>query len=342
MSIQGAPPIVWAFLFMGLLCGNGLADDSARDFNANLGPGVLMFSSTSFGQSLRFTPTPLVPEQIIPGRFETRLSVSWANFFGKVGKAYNPYILDCEMLQNQLSLSYGVDRKFILGVSLTHRRYFGGAMDSLIRGFHDLFGFNNNGREEKENDSFEILLCDHDYNNVATIDDSRTIENNRIDFFLSRIIFQGTAAFPAINLFSTLSCGFDTPFVKESEQVDLNLGVGATKRWNSSLYSSHSVSHTFFGGTETEYRFMTDSALYIFNSIAWQLTPGVSFIFHYAYSEGIFKNLRVLNESSHELYWGIKWQTASRGRLEFALSENILNYGGSPDFGVHCAYTLAL
>jgi hypothetical protein len=327
---------------MGLLCGNGLADEFASDFNANLGPGALIFSSTSFGQSLRFTPVPLVPEQIIPGRFKTRINASWANFFGKIGQAHKAYILDCEMLQKQLSVSYGLDRRFVLGVTITHRRYFGGAMDGFIQGFHELFRIKDNGRELKEKDAFEIVLCDLEFNNAAKIDDSKTIENNRIDFFISRIILQGTATLPAINLFSTLSFGFDTPFVKESEQVDLNLGIGASKKWTSKLNSCHCLSYTFFGGTETEHLFMTDNALYIFNSIAWQVNPGFSIIFHHSYSEGIFKNLRVLNESSHEIYWGIKWQTASRGTLEFALSENILNFGSSPDFGIHCAYTFAL
>jgi hypothetical protein len=334
--------ILWGILFVALLCGNGSADGFASDFSTNLGPGVLLFSSASFGQSLRYTPIPLVPEQIVPGRIETRISASWVNFFGKIGRERKVYILDCEMMQNQLSVSYGVDRRLLLGLTITHRKYFGGAMDSFIHGFHETFGLKNNGRESKEKDAFEIVLCDLEFNVVENIDNRKTIENNRVDFFASRIISQGTTTLPAINLFSTLSCGFDTPFVKESEQVDFNLGIGASKKWTSNLYSCHAISYTFFGGTETEHFFMADSALYIFNSIAWQLNPSFSLMLHYSYSEGIFKNLRVLNESTHELYAGIKWHTTQRGMLEFALSENLFNYGNSPDFGIHCAYTFAL
>lgn len=335
-------PILWGIVFICLLCGNGLAEEIASDFNTNFGPGMLVFSSASFGQSLRSSLIPLVPEKIDPGRFKIRLSSSWVNYFGKIGRARRVYILDCEMLQNQLSVSYGIDRRFSAGVSITHREFFGGAMDSFIQGFHELFSLDNNGRELRGKDVFEVMLCDLEYNIVAHIGEPETIENSRIDFFASHIISPGTAIFPAVNLFSTLGVGIGTPFARESNPADLILGIGASKRWTPNLYSLHCLSYTFFDTTESEDFFKTNNAFNFFNSIAWQLDPVFSLVFHHAYSEGIYKNLQALNESSHELYAGVIWKTANRGTLEIALSENIMNYGSSPDFGVHCAYTFEL
>jgi len=47
----------------------------------------------------------------------------------------------------------------------------------------------------------------------------------------------------------------------------------------------------------------------------------------------------VFSDPSNEIVFGWKWEVRQAGVLEIGLIENILEFGNSPDFGVHAAWT---
>ena len=76
--------------------------------------------------------------------------------------AGNEFIVwDGETAQYNLRFRYGVSERFELGMDIPYIDHSGGYLDSLIRGYHDLFGFPNDRQEEFDKNQIHYQLKDN-------------------------------------------------------------------------------------------------------------------------------------------------------------------------------------
>ena len=321
-----------SFMTAGLAC----ADDVTSDYNLS-GPGLLGVASQAPSQTFRFTPMPSIPDAVHPGKVDLRFGSSWVNVWSKDAR----YLLDYESLNSRISLAYGVNERLQLSAAFEGRNYFGGAMDNLIEGFHDLFNLYQDGRDRTPGNQTRILIRDAAGDVTYDSSDVNQLDNSSFQLSVSYLLFRGTKILPAVSLSGTLAQSVQSPLAGNGEPLDFSGGIGLSKRWAKRWYSYHTLSYTHFDQTQMAMFSMEDNGMTLTNTLAWQVRPTVALILQAMYSEGLVKDLPGLKDASQEVHMGFKWRPTKAGVLEFALIENVINYDNGPDFGVHLSYTWA-
>jgi hypothetical protein len=104
----------------------------------------------------------LLPEGAEPlgaGRIRLIFSNNYANTFNldvdgiADGKDFD---MDLENLRFSVDFDIGISDRLDLGIETAYVYEYGGIFDSVIQGFHDLFGFSNAGRQKVENNLFNL------------------------------------------------------------------------------------------------------------------------------------------------------------------------------------------
>jgi thiol-disulfide isomerase/thioredoxin len=142
---------------------------------SHVGYGPLSIYAQSAFQSLRLGIRPRTPSTLGRGQFQLRGTATWSNFWAvdlEVDDPDNTYFLDFETLQTAVALAYGITDHFELELELQNRNRFGGALDGLSQGFHDLFGIDQNGRDRVDKGLFTFELDPPDGSGPVALDNS--------------------------------------------------------------------------------------------------------------------------------------------------------------------------
>jgi len=336
MVIKG----IFTLFFLSLTATVGFAEEISYDYNHGL--GTLNMLSQSPAQSLRLTLPMVVPGGIKPG-LGAHAHTTWTNVWADRSE----YLLDYEMLDTVLAVTYGFDKRFGLAVTFNNRNYFGGEMDNFIQEFHDLFGIRQNGRDEVPKDRKIVQLFDPETGKTAVELSAHDLNNNRIDLLLNYNISHGTQIWPAVNVYGTVSYALESAEVfKQDKQWDFGLGLGLAKRWSKSWYTYAAVGLSIFDDRELHEQVANvrpiefeDYQLTGLFSLSWHYSPTFAILAQYLYNGAAVKNIDGLDKPSHEVSLGFKWNTRRIGVVEFALIENVITYDNSPDFGLHVGWS---
>jgi hypothetical protein len=334
--IKGMIPL----FFLSLTATVGFAEEISYDYNHGL--GTLEMFSQSPAQSLRLTLPMVVPGSIKPG-WGAHVHTTWTNVWAKGSE----FLLDYEMLDTVLSVTYGFDTRLGLAVGFNNRNYFGGEMDNFIHEFHDLFGISQDGRDEVPKNRKVIQLFDTQTGRTAVELSAHDLNNNSINLLLNYNISHGTQIWPSVNVYGVASYALNSAEVfKEDHQVDYGFGLGFAKQWSKRWYTYAAVGFSIFDDREMRELAANvkpvkfeDKQLTGMFSLSWHYTPTFAVLAQYLYSGAAVKNINELDESSHEVQLGFKWDTRSIGMIEFALIENVFTFDNSPDFGLHMGWS---
>jgi hypothetical protein len=313
----------------------GWTQELSDDYNYGL--GKIDLRSQSPAQSLRFTLPLLIPGDINAG-WGFRIANTWTNVWAEESE----YVLDYEMSETLVTLTYGFNKRFGVSIEFENRNYFGGHMDGLIQGFHDLFGIDQEGRDDVSKGRKVIQRFDPKTGQMLSETSAEDLENNAMVFLMNYTLTHGTKIWPAANVFGAvryaLSCA---ELCRDNHPVDAGFGLGLAKRWTERWYTYASLGYTLYESREVlepapgvapmDFEDNAFTGLFV---IAWHYTPSFSILAQYLYSGASIKNIDVLDEASHEVHFGFKWKT-KYGMLEFAIIENVVTMSNSPDFGVH-------
>jgi hypothetical protein len=310
-------------------------------YDYNHGPSVLNVRSQSPVQSLRLTAPYILPGNILPG-WSANLALTWANVWGSQPE----YVVDYETLETNLSAGYGFGRRFAVWVFFDNRSIFGGGMDQTIETFHNIFGLDQAGRDRFPRNRRVVQRFDPSTGRKMTEYDAADLENSGIGLLAGFTLTQGDHRWPAVNLYGVLRYGLDAPDIfADDHPVDGAIGLGLAKRWSERWYTYLGLNYTLFEDTAlvasdpgVEPLELADHTLNGLFALAWQWTPGFALLAQYMVSGPAAKNLPDLNEASHELQVGFKWNTGQYGVFEVALIENIINIDNSADLGLHGAW----
>lgn len=95
-----------------------------------------------------------------PGRIETRLSIATASHCVRDAAGVEQLLFDGETTRISLALEAGVTPRLQLGIEIPYVLHESGNLDSLVEGWHDLFGLPNGERDVVEADRLDFLYED--------------------------------------------------------------------------------------------------------------------------------------------------------------------------------------
>jgi len=322
------------FLVINMTC---QAEEFRDDYNLGLGP--LSLSTTSPGQSLRFTLPSIIPGQIKPGwgfRINTSTSNVWLN--------EPEFLLDFEIFDTNVAASYGFNNRLGIMTFFNQRKFYGGILDGSIERFHDWFGLEQDGRNEWPQYKTHVILKDEQGKTIVHEDDvGSSLNNNGLGMGLHYVLDFGGKRMPAVGVTAMVRYGLEGP-EGPGRPLDLGLGLGLSKRIAKRWYAYGHLGYTHYGQTEYD-TFVNEFEENSFSgmaTIAWHLKPNLSTLVQYQVHEGAVKNFGTFSNPAHEVTLGFKWLMPHGGVFEFGLIENFIIIDNSSDFGIHIGYGYSL
>ncbi|WP_155875735.1 DUF3187 family protein [Desulfuromonas sp. AOP6] len=303
----------------------------------NGGSGIFNLRSQSPMQSLRMV-TPFQPAGTIRPGWQLLLTATLSNVWAQESS----YAMDYEMADVQAIIGYGFSQRLELAAGYDNRAYYGGVLDGFIQGFHDLFGIDQNGRDEVPKGQSRVVRTD-----IASEEsDADVFNNSGLSLMLKYDAFAGSRWLPAINMSGSVRYGLDNgKAFKNNHPVDYGFSLGFGKRFSERWYTHLIFSYTIFDLTVagdfngfTPIRMENQQAGGLL-SFGYEYSPRWTFLGQYMVQEAAIKDISGLDEPSHEIHFGVKYSAPRRGTFEFAIIQNIVSMDNSPDFGIHLGWT---
>ncbi len=306
----------------------------SHDFvdNENYGPGFLHIRSQAPAYSFRMTMPHLLPGAIPPGAayvFGSTLSNVWVND--------DDIVMDYEMMDSSLALTYGVDNRLGFALIYDQREYFGGVLDGLIQGIHDLFGIGQSGRTD-------VPLGRTYFERIGfTTEDLAALDNKAVSLLVQYVFIFGEGGRPTVGVSGGVRYGLEAPTGGDVQHpVDYNISLGVAKRLAQNWYSCLHVGATRFEQEQVlGLEFETDVLSWML-ALAWELNDRYTLLMQWFNNQGVIKDFGQFGNPSNELDLGVKIHTKGGGMWEFAIIENVINYDNGPDLGLHLAYVHGL
>jgi thiol-disulfide isomerase/thioredoxin len=301
---------------------------------SNVGYGPLNLASQSPLQSLRLGIRPRTPSTLTKGQFNLRGTATWVNIWGNE----DDHFLDYEMLEGAVALGYGITDTLEIEGQLANRSRFGGRMDALVQGFHDLFGVDQSGRDEVPKDQFSFHLEPGDSRPDIWLENKdRGSFARSLQVTVQHNVTCGTPRTPAFSYSFTAQYELDSADLTGS---DLGLGASvAISRRFGAWYVYGTLGYSWFGSNEFRGLELESTQFTLLAAGEWRFLPRQSFLLQYLATEGLVKDFSSFSEISHEVTVGWKWEIILGQILEVGLVENIITFDNSPDFGFHAGYS---
>ncbi|MDF1527153.1 MAG: DUF3187 family protein [bacterium] len=308
-------------------CGFAHEDSGDRSHD----PGFLHIRPQAPAYSFRMTMPHLLPGSIKPGVgyvLGTTLSSIWVN--------NSDLILDYEMLDFHLSLTYGFNEDFGFALVYDQRDYLGGILDGLTEGFHDLFNIDQNGRTDVPRGRTYFKRFD----TGEVIENFTVLDNKAISLLVQYVFLHGKGSLPAAGISGGVRYALEAPDGGTKEHpLDVNITLGLAKRLSENWYSCLHLGLTRFEQTKVLNLDFKEEVFTGMVALAWEISHRYSLLAQVFHSEGTIKDFAQFDESSTEFDLGMKVVTDSGGAFEFAIIENVLIQNNSPDIGFHFGYS---
>jgi hypothetical protein len=312
---------------------------------SNVGYGPLSLRSQSPFQSLRLGILPRTPSTLARGENQLQIGTTWANVWANEELQFDPengmlgsFLLDYESMDANISYAHGLSDIFQIELEYEQRWRFGGVMDGLIEGFHDLFGLGQSGRDLWPRNRFFIFVESDDGSPPLVIGESgRGSFSRAVLATLQHNVTCGTARIPALSWSATARYAIGDEALEGSAR-DLALSVAASRRFGE-FYVYLTLGYAWYG-TDAIYDIpLEDTQFTILAAGEWRFKPRMSMILQFMTTEGVATDFDPFSKTSNEVVFGWKWELRQAGVLEIGLLENIVSFNNSPDFGFHAAFT---
>ena len=293
--------------------------------NQDLGP--LSIRSQSPAQSLRLTPISRGTEIAHPGEKELRVMSNVSSIWARPND--NLYFLDYNARDIRLSIGFGFYKKWSIEFGINDLRIIHSGLDQMTLTFHDIFSFDQDGREEAPKNDTRISLPT--YGIDLTRSDIKALTRS-FDVTLSRSIIDKQPIFPDITVSGILRYELLDDGPIEEGSVDTGIIMSMAKQFDHK-YLYFNLGYTHFGSSRFLVVPLEKDQFNGMLAYEWNVRPNQALLLQYLYTEGVVKNLGELSEASHEISLGYKWRL-NDFLWELSLTENIINFDNSPDIGI--------
>jgi hypothetical protein len=317
-------------LFLALAPALGAEAPAAGLPAENVGFGPFRIPSQSPLQSLRLGYIPRAPSTLGEGDVEARASIAWVNLWAPHGA----WGIDMETLQSDLSVACGLGESIGVEAGLDFRSRFGGVLDGLIEGYHDLLHIQD-GRADAPRNDFRFELRRAGSGSGATLTNAdRGLYSASLRLAFLQTLTPGTREIPAV-AYAVAARGELRPqddFTRE-KPIDLTASLAASKRLGD-FYLYAGLGLSWFGRERLQDVALDAVQWSCMAAVEWRFAPSASFVLQYLISSGIAEHLGAFSEPSQEIHAGVIVGIAAGTALELGVIENFVNLDNSPDFGV--------
>jgi hypothetical protein len=311
---------------------------------SHVGFGPFSVRPQSAYQSLRLGILPTTPSSQARGEHQLGIGVTWSNIwaiapggFDPESASYGDRLLDYESLDGHISYAYGVSGAIQLEAEYEQRWRFGGALDGVIEGFHDLFGISQNGRDRAPRNDFRILLDPRD--GEGPVDLGAEFEGSYAKNLLITFhhdLTKGTTSWPAISY--AVTGRYADADASDGANWDVAVSAGASRRFGS-FYVYLSIGYAWYS-SDTFYGIeLPDTQITVLAAGEWRFKPRMSLVFEWLRMQGPDTHSNFVPEISNQIIFGWMWELRPSRVLEIGMLQNAVPYDASPDFGVHAAFT---
>ena len=306
------------------------ANEFAPDpyWHGTLGP--LTIRSLSPAQSLRLSPVPRSPYGLPENQTEIQFNVAAASIFiEEPGR----FLMDFHFSDTRFAINHGFKHGWSAELSFNDRRILNAHLDGITKQFHDVFGIDQNGREDVDENDTQIVIPSYNINSGKEI---KGPFSKTIGLSIQKVLIDKSVRWPAVAI--NINTSYETMSDGAIEHGSIDYGVQfsiAQKRNSGYLYGN--ISYTRFGSDNWLGVPLSDQQFS--GMLGYEITAGEhqAFIVQYLFSEGVVEDIGALEDYSHEIHFGYKWRTESL-LWEAGIVENIVNFDNSPDvaftFGV--------
>jgi len=309
---------------------------------SHVGYGPLKMYSQSPFQSLRLGLRARTPSTLAKGQYEASARSTWVSVWGldkTVGDPTNEFFLDFEMLQTSVALAYGISDTLEIEGEIQNRSRFGGALDGFTQGFHDLFGIDQNGRDEVPKGGFLIELDPPGGPSVTLDSDDRGSFSRTLQFSVQHNVTCGTARLPAFSYSLTARLEtLDVDGPSSGSDIDLVASVAVSRRVGR-FYLYGTLGYAWFGRDNFRGIVLKDTQFSSLLAFEWRFRARQSLLLQYLRTNGLIEDFGPFSDTSNEITVGYKWEVRQKGILELGFIENIGSFDNSPDFGIHAGFS---
>jgi len=301
----------------------------------NVGYGPLRLSSQSPFQSLRLGLMPLTPSTLGSGEWEIFWGESLANVWAYSEDAY---LIDYETLHSRLAVSYGISNTFRVELFYEERKIFGGILDDMIVRFHDVFGLDQDGRDEAPYGEVDVEIHTPEGETIVYRDQSGT-PTRAVTTVLQHTLTCGGDRLPAVSyaLILRQELASASP-VDRSAYVDVGLTAAVSKRFDE-VFLYLTGGYFWYGDNEIQGVALRKYQLEFLSALEWRYREDRSLILQLLAAEGQVNDFGGFSDYSYEITLGWKREFVPGWVAELGLIENIIVYENSPDFGLHAGLT---
>ena len=302
----------------------------SHPINARFGP--LHLRGQSPFQLLRLSLIPVGADRVEQGRWLLNATATWTNRWAwKEGQ----YLIDAEIWRIAVSATYGVTDWMQLRLEIPFCIRGGGALDGLIMGFHDTFGYSQAGRDQFPKNQFHVVFWRKDGTKFE-------LDSSHAGAGLEDIVLSSTFRLTQGGKWAPQTCltvHLKMPTGDEEElfgsgSLDGGLALCFAKRiWK--LYGYLGVQYTRFGGDEVAGIPMRQDQASVLTALEVPLSNRYSILAQYLFNTGSAEDFYEFSESTHEVTLGAKGEVFRNTVFEFGLTENLLHYDNSADLGIH-------
>jgi hypothetical protein len=239
------------------------------------------------------------------------------------------YLLSFETLAQTSSVIHGVTDRLQLEVGAVATTRFAGDLDGFVKNFHETFDLGLGGRDTVHEGAFDFRIGD------LTIEEGSAHETtDRLFGSLHYVITAGSDEGPAISATLTVTTDLGDSADLEGESVGLAGALSAAKAFGD-VYAYLSLSWAWFGRESFHGLPLRPYGASILVGLEWRLLNGVSLVVQHLWSPGALEGFEELSRPSYELGLGLKVEVVAGSVFEIGMTENILVFDSSPDFGLH-------
>lgn len=285
----------------------------------NVGFGPLRLGSQS---PFRSGPVADVPSSLAAGRWETRESATWNRMWAQS----NDYLLSFETLNRATSVVHGLSDRLQLELGAVASSRFAGDLDGFVKNFHDTFGISQGGRDTVNEGAYHFRVGD-----VDVPEGGREETSDQVFAGLRYAITDGDERRPALSAGLTLT--------RSEDGVGASLSLSAAKRWGE-VYAYAVVEATRYAQDELYGLAMKRAGASARAALEWRAAEAVGIVVQYLWTLGALDGYGDLSAPSHELGLGLKLEVVPGSILEIGVTENVVVFDNSPDFGLHAGMTV--
>lgn len=281
-------------------------------------------------QRLGLTPMVEVADPVVRGTFRAETWVAWTNIFEQDSAATHNLYLDMERVLTALTLRYGLTDRLEVGARATLESTFGGILDPVVVGLHDVLRMGSRNRELYPEGAYGQRL---EENGDVLVDiERRSLALDEVRVFGKWLLYAGDDGGSAVALRGEVRVPTRTNRIG-AESTDAGLVLLGRNRWRRVHL------HGMLGGTTVRAsdklaRLLNRSQYFAMAGAEYPFSERLSGVLEFTLSSPLVRAFGDRDVDGHltNAIFGMVYRTEGGWRWEVAMQEDVPPWGPSLDF----------